>query len=226
MGYGPPLPQDILDELNELKRKVARLESNPRLLNASVTDPDTDATLLYVGKLQTGEHGVLVQRNDGTLALGVYGGSKGAVQFLAGFDRVQNIIFGDDTASGTGLARPWLPLPFANLDMSTASHTASGSFTDLELCAAFHSHPQVYVLALVQCDAGTAGEVRLRDNISGAAFGAAQAVGAGVTQYVTWDGLILGGLHMTQVSVSLQGRVTSGAGQIRARVVAAYARQT
>lgn len=217
----PPTPDNLLKELRDLRRRISVLEKAPRLLNSAVTDPVTNKPLFYIGWLDgTQEYGVVLSRNDGSPALAIYGAAaEGAQQFLAIFDRQGNIVAGDDTNSGQGLARPYLNVPFASLDMSAASGTTSATFTSVETSQSYKTHPRFYGLALVIADAATTGDVRLRDT-DGNNIGTQQAVAAGSFAYYAFGPDTVPGAHMATKQVELQVRRNSGAGVVRGRMVA------
>jgi hypothetical protein len=214
----------------DIERRLRQLERAPRLTSASIRGgllrvlTPNGREMLRVGQYPAfGDTEAVVFRESGELAFAVYNGGQGAgsPQFWSLWDRASNIVASDDAVSGQGLARPYLPIRFASLDMSNASGTTSGTFTDLEQALAFKQHPKVNVTAPVIGDAGTAGEFRLWDATHSVQLGSTFTLSAGAFTYASWTGIAVNGAHLSTVDLRLQGRRTAGTGFVRARTVLA-----
>jgi hypothetical protein len=123
----------------------------------------------------------LIYRADGSLALGMWDpdpASGGFQQFLALLDRSGNIIVSDDTNSGQGLARPYIPASFYKTrfaDFTAAS--VSATFETLFDTTMYKQHPQLVVGFRASMDTtATTGEVRVL--VNGVQLGATASVGS------------------------------------------------
>lgn len=170
----------------------------------------------------------LLRRADGTLALAMYDpapGFGGFQQFLALLDRAGNVILSDDTDSGQGLARPYIPGSFYRTrfaDMSVA--TTSASFETMWGATLYKQHPQLVVGVLATTDvAGTSGQVRVL--VNGAQLGTTQTLGfAG--QNLTFGAAPVPGAHMGPLLVEVQGCRTGGTGALRVEPRYMYGQQS
>jgi hypothetical protein len=157
----------------------------------------------------------MLRRQDGTLALSMYDpspGSGGYNQFLAWWDRSGHIIISDDTDSGQGLARPYLP---GVGYLAQARHwpgTTSTTFEPLYRVRHDKQHPRLYVQAWGTCDtAGGTGEIAVF--VDGVQMGSTQSVAAGsVTEFV-FGPTAVSGTFGAMLNVELQARMTGGSGQ-------------
>ena len=148
-------------------------------------------------------------------------------QYLALWDRAGNVIMGDDTTSGQGLARPYVPIPFYPYPAAPIQTTTSGSFTTLmRAAAAFHQHPRVQVGVLVQSSASTTGEVRLYDSTNGVQVGPTLTIPGGDFSNYMLGPAALGGNHMDTLDLDVQARRLTGAGTIGVQVTTAYGVQS
>lgn len=188
-----------------------------RMLSAATGGVET----FYVGpvspNLPDGSYqpGMIVRRNDGTIALQLYDPIPSAGdynQFLAWRDRVGNIVVSDDTDSGTGLARPYVPIGMQRANMAEMPKTASASFVDLELGDFYRQHPKAIALVNAGCDAsGTTGEVQVLvdDQPVGSPISLAFAVGVNVV-----GPFAVPGTHMSSHRIKVQARRTAGTGNV------------
>jgi hypothetical protein len=225
----------LAGEIRDILSRLRKLETAPRLTSASIRGgtlrvlTKTGQEMLRLGdNPPNGDTEFRVTREDGTVALIVYNGGAGAgtPQYLAIGDRGGNIIMSDDTNSGQGIARPYVPMQFASLDMSNASGTQSATFVDLEQCLAYKQQPRVFLEALVIGDASTSGEFRLWDANHSVQIGSTFVLGAGAFTYAVFGPAAVSGNHLSTLDLRLQGRRTAGTGFVRARTVIATGMQS
>lgn len=186
----PNYPKDMASEWNQLKRDVknAFTSSNLRtgmakigakaieitgslMLNAGATlvsRYDNGVSALRVGPavyngLPVGQ--VIVKRFDGSTAMQVFGG-QGVAGFFSIHDKDGNILFSDDSASGQGIGRPWLPYTWQRyyhltspVDLSTST-----SFATHHVIFGQQQHPRIQIMGYVQCNGSDLAEVRLYSN--------------------------------------------------------------
>lgn len=85
----------------------------------------------------TYQPGFIVRREDGTLAAALYDPTPdpstpdGFQQFLALYDRAEEIVVSDDTDSGQGLARPYVPIPVTRARYTDMPAVTDGAFVDV-----------------------------------------------------------------------------------------------
>ncbi|MFE0046298.1 hypothetical protein [Streptomyces albireticuli] len=178
------IPLDLLDRIRELERQVRSLmgsaNTRPALdeiiggrvvigQGGSLQVLDTDgSSIFYVGQVGpdhpdgTAQQGMLLRREDGTLAFGVYTTDhvNNRVQAIRMFDVKGNVVVADDTKDH-GLARPFLtyPLPTTE-DVGKWDNTNKTTWTTLYRGNALTQHPKLYAYIA----ATTGGEVRLLVN--------------------------------------------------------------
>lgn len=245
-------PATLSDRLAAVERIVRSLATATPLASGSIDDA-TGSSIMRTGILDTAgrigisvlsgvqeilrvgqihslwgadEVGLQIRRRDGTVAMELSTPTGQVAQSLSLWDRGLNEVVGEDTATGQGLSRPYVPLVLANLDMSTASHTTATSWTDMEQAIAYKQHPTVFLQALVQTDSATTASVRLWDGSHGVQVGSTATVGAGAFVYVTFGPAQVTGAHMATLDLRVQAQTTSGTGAVHVRTVAAYGRQT
>lgn len=191
-------------------------------------DPEAtgDATV-YMGGVTptlpdgTLQPGLIIRREDGTLALALYDPTPdpsvpdGFNQFLALYDRAQQIVMSDDTDSGQGLARPYVPIPVTRARYTDWVAVTDGGFVDvIETPGEFYK-VNARARAHIRCTtdlAGTAGEVRVL--VDGVQVGATQAVGFAITTNYVGPFVVPGGAYTTH-QIKIQARRTAGTGAVR-----------
>lgn len=245
--YAPGADRDLLiEEIRALQRRVQALETSAPLRSASISDggrlaiksrdgvdqiilgrtddptrkaPDGNPQMVFYVYRSTGEAALTLE--DAAPAV------DGFQQYLAIWDRAGNIIMGDDTTSGQGLARPYLPVPFYPFLNPPSITTNAATFTTLMRSAAHaKQHPRIKVGVTVYADAGTTGEVRLWDATNGVRIGSALTIPANSWADYNIGPADLGGSHMGTVDLDIQARRTGGAGNIGVQVIGAFAVQS
>jgi hypothetical protein len=177
----------------------------------------------------TGQPGVIFRREDGSLALAMYDpDTSGAFkQFLALYDRSHNVIVSDDTDSGQGLARPYVPMSgFYRAKYSDWTvQTTSTTFETLWRGEMIKQHPRLSVATNASMDtSGSTGEIKVL--VNGVQLGTSVAtVGFALTTSLFGPAAVDVD-HMKLLAVEIQGRVASGAGALRVEPLHAIGRQS
>lgn len=149
-------------------------------------------------------------RTDGTVALSVVSGVASI------WDLNGAAVLGDDAAGG--LARPYIPAPWAPARTADWLATTNASFEDVWRMSPIKLNPRATVTIGHIADAATTGDVQV--TINGSATGSPTAVltSAGST---TVGPFTLPGAQESTVELRVQARRTGGAGSIRVAVLAA-----
>ncbi|GAB3437522.1 hypothetical protein [Actinophytocola sediminis] len=117
-------PSNLLDRIKRLERQYQQLWKSLGLTSATIEKggltllndaflqmiDDNGDTIVYIGPDGQGKQIIRVRREGGAYVLYTYT-AAGGLQFWALTDNAGRIIVSDDAESGTGLARPWLPVP-------------------------------------------------------------------------------------------------------------------
>lgn len=232
MGITPQSDPDLQQIIQALNRRITALEQSNALQGGVVIsgggltaiDPNSGHTVFMEklvalidgsGRMQMALN---LRRNDGTLALSL---EDLGVTFGHTFQQSFNIwdingdyIFADDIASGQGLARPYIP--FGNFaDNTVPNTTTSGTFSNVQTIVGRKQHPKLEGQILVYADAGTTGVVQLIDPSSNVLF--THNVTSGEFDYQSFGPIALAGTHLQQLTLSLQAKVSTGAGKVGAR---------
>lgn len=247
----PADPQTMARRLAAVERELAELRAARRLEQATVgagglrivnggrlaMDTAGGVRTVDIGAISDGrfnhadgtaQQGIFVRREDGTLALSCYSGIGDTNQAWNFYDRDGRSVFSEDTSSGSGLARPYLPVQmFPAIDGGWDYFPRNGTTTMTELWSGmiYKQQPRIVVVAVAAMDTvGATGYIELR--INGAAQGSPTAIDAGGA-YATLGPFNLNQFaHMQQISISLYGRRNTGTGSLRASVYSAYTIQS
>lgn len=172
--------------------------------------------------------GLIVRRNDGTIALHLYDPIPGALdynQFLAWRDRAGNVVLSDDTDSGQGHARPWLDHAFYLSRSSDFPTTAVTAFETIWRAKLSKQQPRLYVECWGVSDtAGAVGEVQVM--VNGARLGAVEQTASGVVRFFTFGPDVVAGAFGNTLNVEVQARRASGTGTIRVGAAWVQGRQS
>lgn len=252
MGVDAALPPGLFERIRQMIRdEVGKVLRSGLLRNASISEGGltikggflrlvsavvggTDT--FYVGpvspNLPDGSYqpGVIIRRNDGTVAMMLWDplpdSGDGYKQFLATYDRGQRIVFSDDTSSGEGHARPWIPLPIPqSTDVSKWPTTSATSWGTLAESFAVFQQPKVFWNATAIADAGTTAQVRLSIN-NGAILGPVHTVTGGTTTFMQDTITLPAGFYGSTWAVDVQAQVTGGAGAVHVQTWELYGQQT
>lgn len=191
---------------------------------ALVVESDAGQTSAFFGGIYPAtpdgkrQPGFILYREDGSKAAAMYDPAPGPTpsdykQFFALYDRDGNIVLSDDTETGLGLARPYVPFFFYSARFTdTPQVTSSATFETLWLATAYKQNPISYVAAASVASAGTTGEVRVL--VNGVQLGTTQSVTSTSAAHAFGPSLVTGDAFST-LTVQIQARVTSGAGSLR-----------
>jgi hypothetical protein len=155
MASDPQLPASLAAEIADLKRRLDNLERSPKLPNSSTRGGKF--AFLDAGGGPRWSMGNVELAADGSIseqsAYGVFGyGDEGALAFIL-------------KQGARGLAYPHINVPFYK---TTGDAVTSGSFVSLWETTIDHpAHEVLWMELAVITDAGTTGEVRLREGFSG-----------------------------------------------------------
>ena len=228
-------PQDLLAQIEALKARVKLLETNNRLVSGTLRKvtvvADDGQVIGEIGALNVPDpdgnrqSGFVFRRDDGTPAFTLFDPlptQNGFNQFWALWDRTKNLVVTDDTTSGVGLARPYIPFIVANTDQSTWPGPTTTTFADMFFSYFQKQHPYVEVWAQVNVAASTTAEVQLvqGDQVLGDVI----ALDPGF-DYVTWK-VPVDGSFGQMIDIHVAARRPTGTGSVKIQVVGAWGRQT
>lgn len=172
---------------------------------------------------------IVIRRDDNTIAFAMWDPQPlvdGYKQFFAFYDRAGNIVLGDDTTTGTGLARPYLPYAFTVANQFVTL-TSTAAFADAITISGFAQNPRVQVaLSCFAPAAGTA-EVRIIHTPSGQVMAGPTVIAAGgsAAPFYIFDKPAAVGIQ-EYYNLSVQTRRPSGAGDVSVKVFAVYGGQS
>lgn len=185
----PNYPRDMASEWNQVKRDVknaftsANLRTGMAKIGAKVIEVtgqlalNAGATLIsryannnvsmLVGKHTSGDRdiqGFYFRRPDGTLAMWAWGDEDNE-GFLSIYDKQGHTIFGDDGASGQGLARPYIPYNVVRTsDLITApTVNTTTTFQGHVTVAGYSQHPKIHLRCYLYVTGNDVAQVRLYD---------------------------------------------------------------
>lgn len=248
----PPDPQTMARRLAALEREVRELRAARRLEQATVgaggvrivnggrhaMDTSSGVRMVDIGAIEDDrfDHGdgsaqqaMWFRREDGSLIFSCFSGIGGTTpQAWSWRDRTENQVVADDTVSGMGLARPYLPvalMPAFDGGWDYWPRTSATSMTELWRGVVYKQQPRLVVVAEASMDtSGATGYIELR--INGVAQGSPSSVSFSANAYTLGPFDLSKFGHMQQITVSLMGRRNTGTGAIRASVVSAYTIQS
>ena len=244
----PQLPEDIIDRLTQMERRIQQLStavnSRPALNKISkgtveITDngaleitngsylavrpPDGGSAVFAVGAWEGDEYGLAIRRQTHSLALSVRNGdgSSTSVQPLRIFDNDGREIFSDDVATG-GLARPWLPmLPPQDSTVTRWPQTTATTYTTIAMSYNVVWQPRMRLLLNTKYSSGGGGYVQVL--VNGAVWGTEVAAGADF-DYSGPVSSDFTSAYGNLLKVEIQAKAT--AGTVYANPVLMYGRQS
>ncbi|WP_405991491.1 hypothetical protein [Streptomyces sp. NBC_00986] len=230
----PQLPEDIIDRLSQMERRIQQLSTavntRPALNTVSggtlEVGPATGSPVFKIGKWPgTDEYRMELRRQTGQLAISMYNGDGTAtsLQPLRLYDRAEREILSDDISTG-GLARPWLNmLPPQDTSTTRWPQTTSTSMTTIAMSYNIAWQPKMRLVMNTRASSGATGSVQVL--VNGAQWGSTVSAG---TDFV-YEALIssdFGSVYGTQLKVEVQAQVTSASGTVYANPILMYGRQT
>lgn len=149
-------------------------------------------------------------------------------QFWAWYDRNGNLLLGDDTTSGRGLARPYIPYGVTNENGSDfVTPTSTASFTDAHWISGWVQNPRMKVPMTVIAPSTGAGEVQILDDASGQVVAGPTTVPINTQIAPFYEFNVDPTFNMWEYHYfRVQTRRTSGTGNIQSRVWSAYGVQS
>lgn len=230
----PQLPEDIIDRLTQMERRIQHLSTavNTRPALNTVTGgtlevgPATGSPVFKIGKWPgTDEYRMELRRQTGQLAMSMYNGDGTAtsLQPLRLYDKAEREILSDDISTG-GLARPWLNmLPPQDTSTTRWPQTTSTSMTTIAMSYNIAWQPKMRLVMNTRASSGATGSVQVL--VNGAQWGSTVSAG---TDFI-YEALIssdFGTVYGTQLKVEVQAQVTSASGTVYANPILMYGRQT
>lgn len=229
------LPPDLMRMIRDLERRLREAIAGRRLESAEIgagvvrvtggrieiLSEDLTALVAWLGTGPTGLRGWALHRHDGTPVFRLFPG--GEDQFWELLDVAGNRLVSDDAVTGTGLARPYLPVHWRDVSVPYKS-TTSGSFSAIFDANWQVQHPRIKVTLQVNVPAGTTGEWELR-TAGGTVLATHQAtqseffdlIGTAVTAEVNVG---------SEVTLEVRHRRVSGAGTVETRLLDSHGIQS
>lgn len=236
---GPvPQPNERLEQrIAQLERMVAEMQRKTLhsavISGGGVTITDNGVLsvetadgvlMLFLGPLAAGlvqYRGLLINREDGSrmFEMGAVLSDPDKIYF-AWKDRGNNIVLSDDGIAGTGLARPWIPIPTAPIHASMIPMTSSATYVPTYGTAlALQQHPCLRLQALYRSTGGATGNMRF--TLNGSPIGTVVPIGAGDYQYSTAQNVVLPTAYNDNIRIEVEVQVTNAVGTVGAVLWAA-----
>ncbi|MFB6615950.1 hypothetical protein ACIGFK_38285 [Streptomyces sp. NPDC085524] len=237
----PQLPEDIIDRLTAMERRIQQLSTavnNRPALNAvtdgtlkiekggslSVREPGSGNQILGVGYWSDTEYGMEIKRQSGKTALSIRNVVTGNYdQAVRVFDAYGNEVLSDDVVTG-GLARPWLPmLPPQDLGTARWPQTNQTAWTAIARSSNPIFQPKMRIQIATAAAAGVTGQIRVMvDDVQW---------GDPVTTPTSFDRTAaitpdFGARFASTAKVEVQARVTAGTGLVYAQPLLMYGTQS
>ncbi|MFE4311489.1 hypothetical protein ACFRR6_36150, partial [Streptomyces sp. NPDC056891] len=238
----PGGPQQMARDIADLKRQVRELRAARRLESAAVgagglritgggrlaMDTPNRVRMVDIGTLTDAQYNhadgspqqaIQLRREDGGLALACYAypPSGSEAQSWRLYDRTGNVIMAEDAASGSGLARPYLPVPLGPAYEGSWDYWPRASGTTTTRLWQGRFYKQLPRLALVmQASMDTSGATGTIELAVGGTVRASASVTFSVGYFSLGPYTLDGYDHMQQIDITVQGRRTAGTGALRA----------
>lgn len=247
----PTDPQSMARRLAALEREVSELRAARRLEQATVgaggvriinggrlaMDTAPGVRMVDIGAIAdqrfdhpdgTPQQAMWLRREDGSTLFSLFAGQGETNQAWSWRDRAGNQVLADDTTSGSGLARPYLPVqlqPAFDGGWDYWPRTSATAMTELWYGIVYKQQPRIVVAVEAAMDtSGATGFIEVR--INGVAQGSPTSIGFTALPYTLGPFSLTPFAHMQQITVSLMGRRNTGTGAIRASVTSAYTIQS
>ncbi len=225
--------ETLLTRLAAAERRIAALERARPMAGASISEGNLDvrapdgSSIMRAGVLPYGSevaYGVEVRRLSGGLQARFFDTADGN-GYAAIFDEAGNVIFSEDTASGQGVALPYLAyraMPYSEV-LSPPQLTVSATFEKLHRIHAQKAQPWVRTYLIVSTAADTTAQIILTQ--SSGQIGNPLDVPVATNGYFWLDAPVTGGF-MEAITVDVEARRTGGTGNVRVAVAIATGRQS
>ena len=225
-------PEDLLEEIRELRGRIERLERAPRAGSTSVDTgtwqiKNAAGTILgYIGVQPQGDIGVSFYRSSGKKALEIAGLFNGDDQLFRLYNRAGEVIGGDQAFSNNGFAGYHTTI-VTEVGSNGVAVTSTSWYPTHEIETQFFNTAQTMFFRAYCSDATTAGEVRCVDEFGNQLPGFFMAIDpvvipAGTTTWTKFDTRNNSGSNWYYISrtlgadinFQLQARRTAGTGTI------------
>jgi hypothetical protein len=152
----------------------------------------------------------------------------GYQQFWALFDRTGTIIFGDDTTSGRGLARPYMGFSVLNENGTDyVTPTSTTSFATVHTIAGYIQNPRMMVPVTATATAGGPGEIQIIYTATGEVVAGPTSIPVSSSISPFYNFLVPDSAGLfTHQYFEVQTRRVSGTGNIQSRVWSAQGMQS
>lgn len=228
----PQLPEDIIDRLTQMERRIQQLSTavntRPALNTVSggalSVGPSGGPVIFRVGNWNGSEYQMELRRQSGNRALSMYNGDGTATsqQPLRIYDAEEREIFSDDIGNG-GLARPWLAmLPPQDSTYTRWPQTTATTMTTVAMSYNVAWQPKMRLLMNTRVTSGYTGTVQVL--VNGVQWGSTVAAGSDFN----YEGLIstdFAAVFGTLLKVEIQAQAASG-GTVYVNPVLMHGRQT
>ncbi|WP_371517982.1 hypothetical protein [Kitasatospora sp. NBC_01300] len=239
------IPQDLLDRIRTLERQVRELsgraqtrpaldqiQHRPVVIAEGGTlqvKAKTGQEMVYIGGISpdhpdgSEQYGVLISREDGSLALAMWSPGK-MPQGIDIYDSRGSTIFTEDRING-GLGVPYLHTPFyADGDLDRYPKTQSGSPEALWTAAHIRYHPMLNVAAYGAADFGTTGAVQVY--VDGQPWGEQHTINSGDWYYFADGPKLCPGEYAALTKIEIKAWRTGGTGNVYACAAGCLGTQT
>lgn len=251
---GDQLPTDaqaMARRIAQLERDVSELRAARRLEQATIgagglrivdggrlaMDTTAGVRMVDVGAISddrfdhpdgSPQQAIWLRREDGSTVFSCFSGQGETLQAWSWRDRSGNQVLADDTLSGSGLARPYIPVqlgPSFDAGWDYWPRNSTTTMTELWRGRIYRQHPKIVVVVDASMDtSGATGYIELR--LNGVAQGSPTSVGFAAAFYTLGPFDMTQYGHMSQVDVSVMGRRNTGTGALRASIFSAYTLQS
>ncbi|MEU9447270.1 hypothetical protein [Streptomyces sp. NPDC048277] len=230
----PQLPEDIIDRLTQMERRIQQLSTavNTRPALNTVTGgalsvgPADGPAIFRVGNWNGKEYQLELLRQTGHRAISMYNGDGTATseQPLRVYDSAGREIFSDDVGAG-GIARPWLNMlpPQDTTATRWPQTTVTSQFTTIAMSYNVVWQPNMRLLINTRTSSGATGQVQVL--VNGAQWGGVATAPADF-DYSGPVSSDFASVYNTLLKVEIQALVTSTSGTVYANPVLMYGRQT
>lgn len=230
---------------NDMIRRLRSLETALRsgrtaIKNGGMRVVDaSDTSIVDVGAplsswvSDTGEAlaGIIVSRPDGTISLSsTTGMTTGVSTGTSILDEHSNNVVADDTVSGYGLAKPYIPIIFNDTDTTRWQGTTSGTFTAIQRSRPFQQHPKLSYDVVLVGESGATGEGQLvfrgSNGLDTVIAGPFVVTANSTTSFASETSVTLVSDYLREVIIELQIRRTNATGTVRGIVRRMYGVQS
>lgn len=234
-------PSNLIDQVVALRREVDELRKRVGIGNATISggtftvqdngvlrmvDPDGHL-ILYFGPGDDGKQIIRIRRDGGSDVMYTYTTDSGR-QFWALTDGGSGIVASDDAVSGTGLARPWIPVSFEKVRFADWPKITNASFETVWEANFQKTHPFIQLFTVEGCEGATNGEgqIVITDAAGQSRVAESWSMGPGLGRNRRGPYALPGQPYAGEVRVAVNYRRTSGTGNVVGVAMDATQRQT